>query len=128
MNKVQLTGRISFVRKDNKHTQLSIATQNYNSRRSEVVTDFIQCVAFDSTAQFINNHFSVGDWIEATGRIKPSNYTAKDGTKHYTQDIILQEVAFVGYKRPESITPEISEMGDFRVIDNNEVSELPWEV
>ena len=127
MNRVEITGRISFIRKDTKHIQISVAVQNYNSRKSEVITDFLQCVAFDNTAQFISNNFKVGDWIEGLGRIKPNSYTAKDGTKHYTQDIILQEVSFVGYKRQDSLTPEISEMGDFREIDNQEIKELPWE-
>lgn len=128
MNKVELTGRIAFMRIDESHVQISLATQSYNSKAGQVITDFIQCVAFSTTAEFIKKHFKVGDWIEATGRIKPNSYTAKDGTKQFTQNIIINEASFVGYKRSDSTAPEESPFGDCRVMDATKELDLPWEV
>ena len=128
MNKVQLTGRIAFMRIDEKHIQISLATQSYSSKSGQVITDFIQCVAFEGTAEFIKNNFKVGDWLEATGRIKPNTYTSQDGKKHHSQNVIINEASFVGYRRSTSEAPMENELGDFRVVDNTEELDLPWEI
>ena len=60
-------------------------------------TAFVNCVAFEKTAELVKNYFSKGDYIGATGRL---DIQEKDG-KYYT-NIIVNEISFAGYKKAEA--------------------------
>lgn len=63
--------------------------------------DFISCVAFGKTAEFIEKYFRKGMKMLLEGRIQTGNYTDKDGVKHYTTDVIAEGVEFAESKRTE---------------------------
>lgn len=58
-------------------------------------TDFINCVAFGKTAETITQYLVKGNPIAVTGRIQTGSYDAKDGTKRYTTDVIIESFEFV---------------------------------
>lgn len=58
--------------------------------------DFINCVAFNKTAENINQYFTKGKQIAVVGNIKTGSYDAKDGTKRYTTDVNVESFEFVG--------------------------------
>lgn len=58
--------------------------------------DFINCVAFNKTAENIAQYFAKGRQIAVTGNIRTGSYDAKDGTKRYTTDINVETFEFVG--------------------------------
>ena len=60
--------------------------------------DFINCVAFGKTAEFIEKYFRKGMAIGLTGRIQTGSYTNKDGQKVYTTDVVVEETEFVESK------------------------------
>lgn len=60
-------------------------------------TDFIPCVAWDKTADFVSNYFSKGKQILINGRIQVRKYD-KDGENRYATEIIVNNVEFVGAK------------------------------
>ena len=62
-------------------------------------TDFIPCVAFGKTAEFIEKYFSKGSKIVIEGRVQTGSYTKQDGTKAYTTDIVVEAVEFGEAKR-----------------------------
>lgn len=72
----------------------------------EKQTDFINCVAFDKRAEFINQYFGKGRLILIEGNIKTGSYEDKNGRTVYTTDIWVDSVSFTGEKKENN--------GDFR--------------
>ena len=66
-----------------------------NQQTGQYDADFINCVAFRQTAEFIHKHFIKGNRIGITGSIQTGSYTAKDGSKRYTTDVIVDSAEFV---------------------------------
>ena len=60
--------------------------------------DFINCVAFGKTGEFVDKYFHKGDFIIVIGNLKTGNYTNKDGVKVYTTDVIVEKAEFGGSK------------------------------
>lgn len=61
-------------------------------------TDFINCVAWRSTAEFISKFFKKGDPIALTGEIQTRKYTDKDGNARTAFEVIVNQAAFCGSK------------------------------
>ena len=64
-------------------------------------SDFISCVSFGKSAEFIEKHFSKGMKMAVTGELRTGSYTNKDGNKVYTTDVNVNEVEFVERKTEE---------------------------
>lgn len=58
---------------------------------------YVNCIAFDKTADVVANYFSKGSHIGVTGSL---DIQEKDG-KYYT-NIIVSEISFAGYKKAEA--------------------------
>ena len=109
MNKVQIVGRLTRdpdVRYSGGETSTAIArfTVAADRKKREDGADFISCVAFGRTAEFIEKYFSKGMRIGLCGHIQTGSYE-KDGQKIYTTDVIAEEVEFVESK--SEAKPEI---------------------
>lgn len=77
----------------------SIAIDNgYGDNRQ---TDFINCVAWNKTAEFVSNYFSKGKMIIVIGRISTRSWEGQDGKKNYTTEVIANEVSFGESKRSQ---------------------------
>lgn len=59
-------------------------------------TDFINCVAFGKTAETIAQYITKGRQLAVTGSIRTGSYDAKDGTKRYTTDVVVESFEFIG--------------------------------
>ena len=82
------------------YTRFSIAVdRNFVKSGEERVTDFIRCVAWGKTAEFICNYFAKGQMIAVQGEIRTGSYTNRDGAKVYTTDININQASFTGDKR-----------------------------
>lgn len=102
MNKVTIVGCISSEIKQNEAktvTSFSVAAKRKYVKDGEPDADFITCKAFGKTAEFINKYFRKGMRIGINGRIQTGTYTDKDNVKHYTTDVIVEEVEFVESKK-----------------------------
>jgi single-strand DNA-binding protein len=94
--------------------------------------DFINCIAFGKSGEFVEKYFHKGDKMVVEGHIQTGSYTDKDGVKRYTTDIIVEQVEFAESKRDSgqggSSRPEPSSaMGDgFMNIPDGIDSELPF--
>ena len=63
-------------------------------------TDFINCTAWNNTAEFISKYFPKGSMIALIGSLETGSYTDRDtGKTVYTTDIKVQKVFFTGEKR-----------------------------
>ena len=70
----------------------SVAIDNgYGDNRS---TDFINCVAWNKTAEFVDKYFTKGRMIIVIGRIQTRTWEDRDGKKNYVTEVVASEVAF----------------------------------
>lgn len=61
--------------------------------------DFIDCVAWRSTAEFIMKYFSKGSGAALSGRLQIRGWTDKDGNKRRTAEVLVEEIYFgLGYR------------------------------
>lgn len=101
INKVILSGRITHdieIKQTSSGasvTQFSIAVErSYAKQGEERQTDFITCVAWNKTAEFIGRFFSKGRSIVIIGQLRTRNYEDKNGSKHYVTEVFVDEVQF----------------------------------
>lgn len=88
--------------------------------------DFISCVAFGKTAEFINKYFKQGTKMALEGRIQTGNYTNKDGIKVYTTDVIAEAVEFAESKRADDAPSAPSTPSDYITIPEGIENDLPF--
>ena len=91
--------------------------------------DFINCVAFGKTAEFIAKWFNKGDFIVIQGNIKCGNYTNKDGVKIYTTDIFVEKAEFGGSKKADAGNAQSQQapsQDGFLSIPDGTLEELPF--
>jgi len=77
------------------YTRFAIALNRDVKPGGEKKTDFIDCVAWQKTAEFICNYFTKGQLIALEGRIQTNIYE-KDGQKRKQVDILVNRVHFTG--------------------------------
>ena len=101
LNKVILSGRIAQpleLRQTGSGVsvlQFNLAVQRSFSRQGEErQTDFITCVAWRQTAEFINRYFEKGRSIAIIGNLRSRTYEDKNGTKHYVTEVFVDEAQF----------------------------------
>jgi single-strand DNA-binding protein len=138
MNKVILIGRLT---KDadikTSSTGMSIARFNLAVDRrlkkdNEQTCDFISCVAFSKTAEFLEKYGKKGTKFVVEGSIQTGSYTNKDGNKVYTTDVAVQSVEFAESKvsAQNNDTPapaQASAIPDgFIKVDDIDEDELPF--
>ena len=110
INTIVLMGRITHsleVKKtpaDKLVLNFSIAVER--SFGKERVTDFFDCVAWHSTAEFIAKYFKKGDMIAVVGQMTTRDYTGKDGTKKKAYEVLVGQVSFCGGKKDGETTSE----------------------
>lgn len=73
-----------------------------NKESGEKETDFIDCVAWRSTAEFVDKYFSKGRMIVVSGRLQKRNYTDKDGNKRYATEVVADSVYFGDSKKEDA--------------------------
>lgn len=107
MNKVELVGRLTrdpevrYTTGENTNAiaRFSVAVnRRFKNNEGNYEADFINCVAFGKSGEFIEKYFKKGMAIGITGRIQTGNYTNKDGVKVYTTDVVVEEAEFVESK------------------------------
>ena len=106
MNKVILMGRLTrdsevrYTQGDNASAvaRFSLAVDRRFKKDGEQTADFISCVAFGKTGEFIEKYGHKGTKFVVEGRIQTGSYTNKDGQKVYTTDVVVEQVEFAESK------------------------------
>ena len=68
----------------------------------ERTADFLDCTAFKGTAEFVSRYFTKGSMILVEGSIHNNNYTDNNGVKHYSNNILVDNVSFCGGKNDQN--------------------------
>lgn len=88
-----------------------IAVNRRTAKEGEQQADYIRCVAWKNTAEFISRYFTKGSSICVTGSITTRTWNDKDGNKKYATEVVVREARFVDSKtdaQPE--TPKFEEI------------------
>lgn len=78
--------------------RFSLAVDRRFNRDGDQTTDFINCVAFGKTGEFIEKYAHQGTKLVVDGRIQTGSYTNKDGNKVYTTDVVVENAEFAESK------------------------------
>lgn len=73
--------------------------RNFAKQGGERETDFINCLAWRNTAEFISKYFVKGQLIAVDGSIQTGSYTDNNGNKRHTFDVVVANANFTGDKR-----------------------------
>ena len=138
MNSVNLIGRLSNS-PEIRHTtnnqvvcRFTLAvTRRFKNPAGDYEADFINCVAFGRTAELIGNYVEKGQQLAVEGRIQTGSYTAQDGSKRYTFDVVVENITFINSRKSASERKEsestttneqtdpFSDFGENVTIDDN---------
>lgn len=114
---VELKGTIAF--------QIARFTVAVNRQFKKDEADFINCVAFGKKAETIEKFFEKGSPINIEGRLQTGSYE-KDGVKHFTTDVIVDNFEFVASsKKVENKTENNMSFDDLTPVNGID-EELPF--
>lgn len=141
MNSVNLTGRLTRdpeVRYSDGGTSVAhftLAVDRKYKQEGGPDADFIRCVAFGKSAEFVERWFSQGTKMEVTGRIQTGSYTNQEGGKVFTTDVVVEAAGFAeskaasqGRNNNQGETQKAGESGEdgFMNIPDGIDDELPF--
>jgi single-strand DNA-binding protein len=78
-------------------TRFTLAVNRSFRKEGQPEADFIRCVAFGKTGDFVKNYFAKGKKIAVEGTIQTGSYE-KEGRTVYTTDVIVNRAEFVEKK------------------------------
>ena len=125
MNKVILMGRLTRdveMRQTPNGVSLarfSIAVnRRFAGKDAQQQADFINCVAWRQTGEFIARYFQKGGMIAIVGSIQTRSWDGNDGKKQYATEVIVDEAYFTGSKS-ENSTGSNTNLSDSSLDDLN---------
>ena len=83
-------------------TSFTVAVDRDFGKGEEKETDFIDCVAWRQTGEFVDKYFSKGSLAVVSGRLQIRSWTDKDGNKRKTAEVVVNNVYFGESKRTDS--------------------------
>lgn len=119
MNRVTLVGRttndiiLRYSDSNKAICKFSLAVQRkFKNPMGEYESDFINCVAFNKTAEVLGQYVKKGDKLGVDGRIQTGSYVNKDGNKVYTTEVAVDSVDFLESKKSSSSPVESGQVNE----------------
>lgn len=130
INKVILTGRLTAA-PELKMTPSSVpvtdfsiaAERRYAAKGEERIADFVDCIAWRNTAEFIAKHFGKGDMIAVVGSLQTRNYEV-DGKKRKDVKVVIDEAHFCGTKAKADTSTDAPEEPHLEAVGDDD--DLPF--
>ena len=86
-------------------TSFTVAVdRDFGGQGGERETDFIDCVAWRQTGEFVSKYFTKGRMAVVSGRLQIRNWTDKDGNKRRTAEVVADNVYFGDSRRDGDAT------------------------
>ena len=107
-NKVQLIGNLGndpeiiTLESGKKLAKFSLATNEYYKDadgQKQTKTDWHNLVAWNKTAEIIENYVTKGKEIAVEGKLTSRSYETKEGEKRYITEVVVNEVLMLGNKQ-----------------------------
>lgn len=129
LNHIVIMGRLG---KDPelRRTQSGVAVATFNvavdrdfkdKATGQRATDWITCVAWRGTAEFVEKYFAKGSQVLVAGRLQMREWTDKDGNKRISAEVQAEYVYFAGAKTEGGQR----ELPEFEVMDDDD-PDLPF--
>ena len=106
MNRVCLVGRLTaepelrYTGSNIPYARFSLAVnRTFNNAQGEREADFINIVVWRRQAENVANYLDKGSQVSIEGRIQTGSYTAQDGSRRYTTDVVADSVQFLDSRR-----------------------------
>lgn len=125
INTVALMGRLTY-QPELKSTAGGVSVANfqlavdrrYSPAGQEKQADFIDCVAWKQTAEFLCRYFQKGSMLALEGSIQTRDYTDKQGNPRKAVEVVANNISFCGSKNEsQGSTESDSDMfDDFNVV------------
>lgn len=126
MNNVILTGRIAkdleirYTQTGKVYCRFTLAVDRGMSKekkqeaeaKGQPTADFISCIAWNKLAETINKYSGKGRKILVEGSIQTGSYTAEDGSKKYTTDILVNRAEILEFAN-NNTTEDTQSFGQF---------------
>ena len=130
MNSINLTGRLTST-PDLRMTQSGIPVCSFTLavKRPRVTdtTDFINCVAWRQSAEYIGKYGQKGDLVELCGVLTARKYEDKDGNKRTAYEVVADNLSLIGGRteiKTEKPSLDVDAKDDY--VDVNSDGDLPF--
>lgn len=120
LNRITIMGRLTRD-PELRQTQTGINVANFtvavdrdlkNKQTGERETDFIDCVAWAHTADFLSKYFAKGSMAVVSGRLQIRSWTDAEGSKRRNAEVVADNIYFGDSKsesQPATPAPEITD-------------------
>ncbi len=85
--------------------------RNFVRQGEERKADFISCVAWRQTAEFVSKYFKKGNLVAVEGSIQSRTWDDAEGKRHYATEVLVNQVYFVESKRDAQSAQEAAPLG-----------------
>lgn len=113
LNSVVIIGRLTRD-PEVRYTQSGTAVCNFtlavDKRKKEDGADFIDCVAWQKTAELVSQYLGKGRQCAVNGRLQVRSYEDKDGNKRKAVEVVAESVVFLGGAKEASSEPRQEEV------------------
>ena len=105
LNHIVIMGRLTrdpelrYTQSQSPVAAFRVAVDRDFGRGEERQTDFIDCVAWRSTGEFVSKYFQKGSMAVVSGRLQMRDWTDKDGNKRTSAEVVADNVYFGESKR-----------------------------
>ena len=141
LNHITIMGRLTRD-PELRHTQSGTAVagftlavdRDFKAEGGERETDFIDCVAWKSAAEFLSKYFGKGRMAVVSGRLQVRKWQNKEGENRYSTEVVADHIYFADSKKEESnggnyggYNPQYAPQtgGDFEELDEDD-GDLPF--
>lgn len=110
--------------------RFSLAVDRRYKKDGGDTVDFIQCICFRRTAEFVEKWVQKGTKICVQGSIQTGSYTNRNGQKVYTTDVVVDNVEFAesikSKTQPQTQKEDIADMNEWTFDDLQDIEGLPF--
>lgn len=106
LNHITLMGRLTrdpelrYTGSNTPVASFSLAVdRDFADASGEKQTDFIECVAWRNTGEFISKYFAKGNMIAVSGRLHIRDWNDKDGNKRRSAEVVVESAYFCASKK-----------------------------
>lgn len=103
--------------------------RKFRNQDDEYEADFINCVAFNKTAELIGEYIKKGDLLGVEGRVQTRTYTNKDDRTVYVTEVIVDQITFAAARKEKDVeTVEPLKQGVYKETDpfEEEENKIPF--
>lgn len=99
--------------------------RDFKGQDGQKETDFIECVAWRGTGEFVSKHFFKGKMAVVDGRLQIRDWTDKQGNKRKSAEVVVSNIYFGDSRREKERHEDDFPEPDFEEMDEEDV-DLPF--